>query len=156
MHGQGNYKTVTERRPRDSQLFCYICSKPGHVAKYCRAPKIESKRSSYKTENKGSSHRTGNKGDTDSKQQKPPGARKIQSNSNSKDAPGATTLSNDVNLLGCLYSSSDSDGEVKAIRVQDEASKPRCARVLVQRVPAYGIIDTAADNTIMGGNLFVK
>ena len=43
-----------------------------------------------------------------------------------------------------------------AIRVQDEGSKPRCARVLVQGVPAYGIVDTAADITIIGGDLFRK
>ena len=55
-----------------------------------------------------------------------------------------------------MHSSSDSDGEVKAIRVQDEASKPCCERILAQGVPAYGIIDTAADITIIGGNLFRK
>ena len=53
-------------------------------------------------------------------------------------------------------SSSDSDGEIKAIRVQDKASKPRCACLLVQGVPAYVIIDTAADITIIGRNLFHK
>ena len=59
--------------------------------------------------------------------------------------------------MDILYSSSDSDnGDVKTIRVQDEGSKPRCARVLVQGVPAYGIVDTAADITIIGGNLFRK
>ena len=44
--------------------------------------------------------------------------------------------------------SSDSDDEVKSIRVSDEGSKAHCARVLVQGVPAYGTIDTAADITI--------
>ena len=59
--------------------------------------------------------------------------------------------------MNILYSSSDSDsGDVKAIRVQDKGSKPRFARVLVQGVPTYGIVDTAADIMIIGGNLFRK
>ena len=60
-------------------------------------------------------------------------------------------------LMDILFSSSDSDsGDVRAIRVQDKGSKPHCARVLVQGVPAFGIVDTAADITIIGGNLFRK
>lgn len=33
---------------------------------------------------------------------------------------------------------------------------PQCIRVLVQGVPAYGIIDTAADITVIGSKLFCK
>lgn len=58
--------------------------------------------------------------------------------------------------MDLLYSSDSDSGNVNAVRVQDEGSKPRCARVLVQGVPAYGIVDTAADITIIGGKLFKK
>ena len=58
------------------------------------------------------------------------------------------------NLLGLLFSDSDIDTEVKVIRVSDEGSKSQCAHVEVQRVQAYGIIDTATDITIIGGRLF--
>ena len=54
-----------------------------------------------------------------------------------------------------LYSS-DSDGDVCTVRVSDTGSKPQCARVMIQGVPVIGIIDTAADITIMGGSLFQK
>ena len=45
---------------------------------------------------------------------------------------------------------------MKVVRVSDEGSKSQCAHVEVQGVPAYGIIDTAADITIIGGRLFKK
>ena len=51
---------------------------------------------------------------------------------------------------------SDSDDEVKTIRVRDEGSAAKCVPVLVQGVPAYGIVDTAADITIIGGNFSVR
>ena len=57
------------------------------------------------------------------------------------------------NILDLLFS--DSDTEVKVIRVSDEGSKSQCAHVQIQGVPAYGIIDTAADIIITGGK-FVK
>ena len=40
--------------------------------------------------------------------------------------------------------------------MSDTGSKPQCARVMIQSVPAIGIVDTAADITIMGGFLFQK
>ena len=58
------------------------------------------------------------------------------------------------NILDLLFS--DSDTEVKVIRVSDKGSKSQCAHVQVQGVPAYGIIDTAADITIVGGRLFKR
>ena len=56
-----------------------------------------------------------------------------------------------------LYSDSEDSGEsVNTIRVSDKGSLPQCVRVLIQGVSVYGIIDTAADITIMGGQLFRK
>ena len=54
-------------------------------------------------------------------------------------------------------SSEDSEGEeVRVVRLTDQGSKPQCVKLQVQRVPAYGIIDSGADITIMGGILFKK
>ena len=59
--------------------------------------------------------------------------------------------------LDYLYSSdSEGEGEVRLVQVEDKGSKPRKAHVGVQGVPAYGVIDTGADITIMGGELFKK
>ena len=51
-------------------------------------------------------------------------------------------------------SADESDVVVKQLRVADKRSQPHCARVLIQGVSAYGIIDSTADITIMGGALF--
>lgn len=42
------------------------------------------------------------------------------------------------------------------IRVSDKGCLPQCVCVLIQGVPAYSINDTAANITIMGGQLFCK
>ena len=68
----------------------------------------------------------------------------------------ASINSQSESLLDILFSDSDSDTEVKVVRVPDEGSKSQCAHVEVQGVPAYGIKDTAADITIIGGRLFKK
>ena len=54
-----------------------------------------------------------------------------------------------------LSDDSDKDTtEVRQVRVHDRGSKSQCIRVVVQGVPMYGIVDIAADITIMGGNAF--
>ena len=53
--------------------------------------------------------------------------------------------------------SSDSDGsEVSTVRVEDKGSKPQKALVDVQGIPAEGVIDSGADITIMGADLFKR
>ena len=55
-------------------------------------------------------------------------------------------------LLSDSYDSSD----VRQVRIQDQGSKPQKAEVVVGGVPMSGVIDTAADVTIMGGEMFKK
>lgn len=59
------------------------------------------------------------------------------------------------NPLLYLYTS-DSEGQVDTIRVNDEGSGPQYVNVEIQGVRTSGIIDTGADITIMGGELFKK
>ena len=42
------------------------------------------------------------------------------------------------------------------VHIPDCGRKPQSARVLMQGVPVFSIIDTAADITIMGATLFQK
>ena len=58
--------------------------------------------------------------------------------------------------MNLLHSSDSDSGNVRTIKVQDEGSKPRYARVLVQGVPAYGIVDTPPNVMIIGGKFFKK
>ena len=59
-----------------------------------------------------------------------------------------------VNPLDILFSGSDE--ESSDIRVHDKGSKPRKVAVDVQGVLAVGVIDSGADITIMGSELFKK
>ena len=59
--------------------------------------------------------------------------------------------------MNYLYSDSDEEEQaVKTVRVNDTGSILQCAKVLVQGVPAYGIVNSAADITIMGSDPFRK
>ena len=62
-----------------------------------------------------------------------------------KDDPMQYLLSDDSNN----YST-----EVRQVCVHDRGSKSQCVRVVVQGVPMYGIVDSASDITIMGGDAF--
>lgn len=60
-------------------------------------------------------------------------------------------------LQGFLCSSDEEDTtRVKAVRVSDRGSQSQCVKVQVQGVPAYGVLNSGADITIMVGMLFRK
>ena len=40
------------------------------------------------------------------------------------------------------------------VHVKDQGSFPQYAKVQIQGVPVYGVLDSGADISIMGGNLF--
>ena len=42
------------------------------------------------------------------------------------------------------------------MRLTDQGSRPHCVKFQVQGVPAYGIIDSGVDISIIGGNLFKR
>lgn len=69
---------------------------------------------------------------------------------------GDDTILNDT-ILNLLHSdSSDSDSEVRSVRIKDSSSKLRCFRVQIHGVPVLGLIDTGVDITIMGQEVFKK
>ena len=57
-----------------------------------------------------------------------------------------------------LFSSSSEEDEadVRAVRVSDKGSITQCVKVQLQGVPVYGLIDSGADISIIGGSLFKK
>ena len=109
---------------RTIQKRCYICNSANHLAHQCKAPKTES---------------TG-------KSQKLPAAKQVTIKT-------GDTEEEVVNPIDLLLSDTEDDG-VYQIRVTDRGSEARSVKVDVQGVPAYGIVDSAADITIMGGKLF--
>ena len=60
-----------------------------------------------------------------------------------------------VDPLLYLYSS-DSEGQVDSIRVNDEGSRPQYVNVDLQGLPTSGIINTGANIMIMDSELFKK
>ena len=60
-------------------------------------------------------------------------------------------------VFDLLFSSEDDESpNVDLVRLQDGGSQAQCARVGIQGVPAYGVIDNGADITIIGGSLFAR
>ena len=55
-----------------------------------------------------------------------------------------------------LSSDSDTDGSINVVRITDQGSHLRKAMVEIAGVPATGLVDTGADITIMGPELFKK
>ena len=60
--------------------------------------------------------------------------------------------------LSLLYSSSDESesDDICAVRVHDGGSQQHYAEAQLQGVPAQGIVDSGADITIIGAELFRK
>ena len=114
------------RPPRE----CYICGSPTHKAKQCKQRKSESSSDS--------------KNITDSKKTKTP-----IGTVRSVNQPAQSN--NPIDFL-----ESDSDGSVSMVRIQDCGSQLRKIQVDVAGVPAAGLVDTGADITIMGPELFKK
>ena len=132
---------------------CYYCGRPGHLIHQCQLRKKK------EVESRGPSHPASAKQvvtDTNAATEKvsnqPP-----RSNVSLGNAPASDSLGSDetqVSPLSLLLSDSDDDGDVKQVTITDSGSHSRLACVSVQGVPAKGIVDTAADITIMGGKLF--
>ena len=127
-----------ERRspPKDSRsgkssLRCYNCNKVDHLSKDCKKPRTESKGRS---------------------EAKPPSNTRNSSTANTRQV--ATTKPAE-DPLDFLLSRSD-DEVVKKVELRDEGSVPKCVSLLTQGVAATGLIDSGADITIMGGELFKR
>ena len=105
---------------------CYQCHKVGHVARDCTLKRTES----------------GGRNDSRT------GTNQVQS----EQEPASEV--EQFALLDFLYSSDDEqEAGVSVVEVRDHGSQPQCARVEIQGVPVFGVIDSGADITIIGGNL---
>ena len=129
---------------------CYYCRKPGHLIHQSQLRKKK------ESESLGPSHPASAKQvvtDTNAATEKMSN-QPSQSNVSLGNTPASDSPGSDESPLSLLFSDSDDDGDVKQVTITDSGSHSRLACVSVQGVPAKGIVDTAADITIMGGKLF--
>lgn len=68
----------------------------------------------------------------------------------------ATVLAQPDDPLQYLLSDSDDSDKVRQVHVYDKGSKPHCANVNVQGVLMSRVVDSGADITIMGGEMFKR
>lgn len=118
--------TTSNDRPTESRK-CHYCKKAGHVIRDCRKKKSD-----------------------DARRNQHPVAKQVTTKA--ADQPEESPDPYDL-----LFSSDTEDEEaVKQIVVTDKGSRAQYARVSVSGVPANGVIDTGADITIIGGELFAR
>ena len=146
-HGKNPSNHTNSRDPPPSSTTtkrCYICDKAGHLAKNCdKARKTES---------------TGN--GQPSRANALPVTRQITAknseNKNIADVEDSKKNETGEVPLEFLLSDSEEDDAVCQVRISDKGSESQCVRVLIQGVPSVGLVNTAADITIIGGDLFKK
>ena len=107
---------------------CYSCGRPGHLARACPNQPREG----------------GQQG----------GTRQVQTlGTVNRGPPQHSSLSP---ALTSYLLSSNSDSGVRQVRIDDEGSRQQHVEVLLAGVPVRGVIDSGADITIMGGELFCR
>ena len=119
-------KTVPPARTYKFNDACFTCGEKGHKARDCRSRKTESKGSNPPTR----SHKAN--------------AYQVQTTEVSKENP-----------LDYLQSDSE-NSDVQMVRITDKGSWSVKAHVEIQGVPVDGVVDSASDISIMGGELFKR
>ena len=128
---------------------CYLCNKVGHVAKYCKLSNKEKEASGSL-----------NKSDEKARFSQPAGKTTVANKQVTTTPSETKQFKNSDSPIGVdpvsLLYSSDSDSNVDMVRVDDQGSRPQYVNIEVQGVPTSGVVDTRADITIMGSELFKK
>ena len=167
--GKRSFKPqASDAKPRTQNTFnpvrrCYICNRTGHLAWECRSRSTESRgRVDGKKNSSSRAHQVKSTTSQPPERKVAAGAKPIsqaQQVHSTQPPEKKVKFKQDCSseLLDVLLSSSDeseSGANTRLVCVQDLGSRPQCVRVDVQGVPAEGIIDSGADITIMGGELF--
>ena len=129
---------------KSSTVRCWNCRRTGHIAADCKAPKREESDQPFRWE-------------------KPTNTRQVQSSEDQgphdQDPQPSTETTPTTSEDPRQHLLPDSDEEepaagVNEVRVQHKGNHPQSVRVVVAGVPVDGIVDTAADITIVGAEIF--
>ena len=160
------------------QKRCFICNQVGHIAPFCRSKNFHNRGDSkayngdrgrdirpfngnrFHHENRGRDNRFHR--ESQGRGPGKPDGHAHQVDTKHKPTEEVSsgnqeeTQEKSAGLLSVLLSSSEDESEahVSLVRVHDLGSQSQCVKVEIQGVPAEGILDSGADITIMGGDLF--
>ena len=134
---QTEARSSKDVRDSSGKRVCYVCKKPGHFGIDCHQKKSE---------------RTGERAQSKSKS-KNPTTKQVQSQPLPPDTrTDPQTGSSPLDYLAS--SEEEEDSRVNSVRIKDTGSKNQYANVNVQGVLIKGMVDSGADITIIGGDLF--
>ena len=156
---EGSYSRPSSIAPSDggsgrksSLVRCWNCQRAGHISADCKAPR-----------------RGG--AECPTREGRPPTNQQVlssedhrpQLSSEPRDQdpppPAGTTLVIAADPQQYLLPDTDEEDTgvgVKEVRVQDKGSQPQSVRVVVAGVPVDGVVDTAADISIVGAEAFKR
>ena len=122
-----------------NQKQCWNCGRVGHIAAECRAPRQG-----------GGNQTAGGRNNL----ARPTRTHQVQITRGARDY----AASDEGNPRHFLLPDSDEEPVVRVtqVRVPDKGSRPQLVQVIVAGVPVQGVVDTAADITIVGAEAFKR
>ena len=153
---QLNRQSASDPQTKSSaKRKCFHCKRPGHLLHQCPLHRRKGNGSQPRRKDS-SAKQVVTEPTLQHRSDVPLSCSEVAQMPNPGETPYAHKVPQEdsVTPLSLFFSESEDEGDVKRVMVTDHGSRPQLARMDIQGVPADGVVDTAADITIMGGKLF--